>query len=316
MPDNVETMMYAFESEVDVPWHKNGNPVRRGITSSAEAMKAAGCDWEVTLIPLFTQEGEEVTHKAVKRVTDSRILGVVGPRFVPLQNVKAFEWFDPILEKGDAWIETAGSLRNGSRIWVLAALNREPIVVRPGDEVKKYLMLSHGHDGTLSVNILFTAIRVVCSNTEAMARDGATAKLRGKHTANLITNLEAIRDVINIADASFKATAEQYKRLAAKGINQKDVLRYVEIVFGFDAIPEGDRSKQSLRLVDDIMNRVYSKAKGNGQDTVWDAYNGVTEYLSWGAGRNEATRLDSLWFGPNANLNQKALDTALELAVA
>jgi hypothetical protein len=43
---------------------------------------------------------------------------------------------------------------------------------------------------------------------------------------------------------------------------------------------------------------------------------GFNEYLNYGKGRTTDNRLDSLWFGQNANDNAKALETALEFANA
>lgn len=311
MAHAVESMMYAG----DVPWHGLGNKIPDGLTSIEEGIKAAGLDWEVQLIPLFTTDGREVTHRGVERKTDSSILGVVGPRFVPLQNHEAFEWFQPFLESGEAYLHTAGALKGGSRIWVLAKLDRDPLVIRPDDEVDKYLLLSHAHDGTLAVRVGFTPIRVVCNNTLTLAHEDAGSNLiRVKHSKSTKVNLDNIRETINTIDQKFNATAEQYKKLAHSHINQADVLKYVELVFGITPVKE-ERSKQAEKLIDDVMTRVYS-GMGNNGSSAWDAYNGVTEYLTWQAGRSESTRLDSLWFGPNANLNQKALDAALELVVA
>jgi hypothetical protein len=82
-----------------------------------------------------------------------------------LQNKDAFAWFQPFLDAREAALHTAGSLRQGSRIWVLAKLNRDPLVIAEGDEVEKFLLLSHGHDGSLAVRCGFTPVRVVCANT-------------------------------------------------------------------------------------------------------------------------------------------------------
>ena len=84
----------------------------------------------------------KVENKAVRRTSDGRILGVVGPRFTVLQNRDAFKWFEPFLEAKEAALHTAGSLREGSRVWVLAKLQREPLVIAQGDEVEKFILLS------------------------------------------------------------------------------------------------------------------------------------------------------------------------------
>ena len=92
-----------------------------------------------------------------------------APGITILQNRDAFKWFQPFLDAKEAALHTAGSLREGSRIWVLAKLNRDPLVIAPGDEVEKFVLLSHGHDGSLAVRVGFTPIRVVVPNTLALA---------------------------------------------------------------------------------------------------------------------------------------------------
>jgi hypothetical protein len=60
---------------------------------------------------------------------------------------------------------------------------------------------------------------------------------------------------------------------------------------------------------------------GHGQDlpgvrnTYWALYNGVTQYLSYEAGRTQDSRMDSLWFGNAKTKNESALEYALEMAV-
>ena len=53
-------------------------------------------------------------------------LGVVGPRYVPLQNKDAFEWFQPFVDAGECSLHTGGSLSGGQKVWALAQLNRDP----------------------------------------------------------------------------------------------------------------------------------------------------------------------------------------------
>jgi hypothetical protein len=87
--------------------------------------------------------------------------------------------------------------------------------VAPGDEVEKYLLLSHGHDGSLAVRVGFTPVRVVCANTLSMAHGSDASKLiRVRHSKSLHENLANIREVMNLANAEFEATAEQYRLLA------------------------------------------------------------------------------------------------------
>lgn len=320
MAHKIESMMYANET----PWHGLGTKVEGALTS-AEALKAAGLDWEVELADLKTDTGTIVTHKATRRATDKKIFGVVGPKYHPLQNREAFEWFDPFVSDAQASFETAGSLSEGKRIWALAKLNRDPIEVVRNDIVEKFLLLSNCHDGTMSVRCGFTPIRVVCANTLAMAEQTSDSSLiRVMHSKNVKQNLEMVRDLINTANEQFEATAEQYKALAKRKVNKKDLDRYVVQVFfpQHETTPEeelSDRARASIHKMNMNIQSLFESGKGSDikgvRGTYWGLYNSVTEYLSYHAIEDQNQRLDSLWFnGRSKGIADDALDLALEYA--
>src|SRR5262245_27493713 len=137
MANEVETMSYFG----DLPWHRFGTAREAAdLIDWQAASKKAGLDWEVELVPLVTADAQaQVTHRAVRRTSDARVLGVVGRRYGPLQNRDAFAWFQPFLDAREAALHTAGSLKSGSRIWVLAKLNRDTLVIAAGGTVGTFL---------------------------------------------------------------------------------------------------------------------------------------------------------------------------------
>lgn len=321
MAHMIDTMASAnFNRE---PWHGLGQRMTEEQCQNWEmACEISGLNWSVVKEQLVTMDGLPVDRFAVRRTDKTgseSVLGTVGSRFHLLQNRDAFKWFQPFLDSGEAYIDTAGSLKGGSRIWVLAKMNKEPMKIVANDDVEKYILLSHGHDGSLSVRAGFTPIRVVCHNTLTMAHgENAGSKLiRLKHTKDMHKNLENIRNVMNLANQEFEATAEQYRLLARRDINSKDLRKFVKVVLGLDETDESELSTRSKNIITEIMNRAES---GIGNDmkgvrgTYWAAYNGITEYLSYSRGNNASNRLDNLWFGPGSNMNQLALKTALAMA--
>lgn len=315
MPHEVETMAYAGAT----PWHGLGTALAdEDLYDWQKACTKAGLNWDVELVPLVTADTQAKVEgsRAVRRKSDSRVLGVVGPRYVPLQNADAFKWFTPWLEAKEASLHTAGALRQGSRVWVLAKINRSPMQIVPGDEVEKYLLLSHGHDGSLAVRCGLTSIRCVCSNTLALAHGSdASMLIRIKHSRSVLDNLAAVRETVNIANERFEATASQYRRLVRTSINQQDVRKYVYRVLEIE-----DESKASTRIKNIAQEIIDLAETGKGNDlpsvrgTLWASFNGITQYLAYDRGTDRSKRLDSLWFGDSAVLNQKALDIALEMA--
>lgn len=318
MAHEIESMF----SVKKIPWHKLGTVLENAPTS-AEAMRLAGLDWDVNCEAMLTTDGQIVPgHRAVRRSTDGSVLGVVGNDWTPLQNSKVFEWFDPFVQAGEASYETAGSLHKGARVWVLAKLNREPCVIvqKAGDIVDKYVLLSNGHDGIISARVGFTPVRVVCANTLRLAHDHVSSKLmRVTHTSKIVENMKAVRQIMDMADAEFEATAEQYRALAGRSINASDLNRYVTKVF-YPNRPEPTptencESESRSRIVDNV-TKLFESGMGNDLDgvkgTMWGAYNAVTEYLSHERGSDDAIRLNNLWYGSAAKTNQRALDVAYQ----
>jgi phage/plasmid-like protein (TIGR03299 family) len=315
MAHMIESMAYFGQR----PWHGLGTALDEAdLYDWQSASKKAGLDWTVELVPLVTADTQaKVDHRAVRRTSDSKVLGVVGPRYAPLQNKDAFTWFQPFLDAKEAALHTVGSLRGGSRVWVLAKLNRDPLVIAEGDEVEKFVLLSHGHDGSLAVRAGFSPIRVVCQNTLSMAHGSDASKLiRIKHTKDVLENLANVREIMDLANQEFEATAEQYRRLARKSVNQADLRQYVKRALKVE--DDQDISTRSKNIMEEIV-RLAEVGRGNDlpsvRGTLWTAYNGVSEWLTFNRGRSGDNRLNSLWFGDSALTNRHALDVALDMAV-
>jgi hypothetical protein len=151
-------------------------------------------------------------------------------------------------------------------------------------------------------------------------RSGESQLIRVKHTNNTKANLEELRKTINLKNAEFEATANDfYKLLANKSINAQDLQKYIKIVLDIKQGEDGKIATRSLNTMNNVIS-LFEVGKGNDmpgvRGTYWAAYNSITEYMSHIKGRNADNRYESLWFGNGATLNKKALDTALTLVKA
>jgi phage/plasmid-like protein (TIGR03299 family) len=230
MAHEVETMMYVGET----PWHGLGTKLD-APPSIAEALKLSGLDWGVSLVQLQMPDGRKVDRFATVRSTDQRVLGTVGPGYRPVQNADGLSFFEPFVATGAAKIEAAGSLREGSKVWMLAKIDRPDSVIVPqaDDRVSKYLLLANGHDGSLAVNVALTPIRVVCQNTlNAAFGDSRTANMKIRHTSGAGDALKEVQKTIQKVDHDFEKAADIFRGLAGVKIRSAAQLReYVDRVF-------------------------------------------------------------------------------------
>lgn len=335
-------MAHEFESGFfvgEAAWHGLGNVIQ-GAPTSEEGIRLAGLDWPVLERPIFATNPATpddinsdipcTEHKALIRGTDRKVLGVVGADFQPLQNVDAFRFFDPFLADGQATLETAGSLREGKRIFVLAKIKGSEADVIPGrDPVVGYLLLAHAHDGSMAATTTFTPIRVVCMNTLGRALraadKGQAPVLKVRHTKNLLVGLKAVQKAVDLSRQTFSMTVDEYRAMARVGVDSKTAREYIvrvlrpvdEMLAAAEAAqldgaqPEKQKDPRALAPILELFE---GKAKGAdiAGRTVWGLYNAVADWVDHERGR-EGTRREASWFGVGADIRTRAHKEALAL---
>ena len=332
MTADVQTMFSVGER----PWHGLGH-VLESAPTCADAIKLAGLDWRVdlremfTTIPGVTMPVPVPGQRAVVRGDNSTILGVVGEGFTPLQNTDAFAFFEPLVAEGLVTLETAGALREGRRVWIMAKIPGDPAEIVAGDTVDRFVLMCHGHDGSLALRAGFNPVRVVCQNTLSLALASGDGMVCLRHTSGLAAGLERLRSVISQQIAIFNTTADAWRILAARHCDDAAFDAYALRLFALTR-GEGDDAVRVIepdatvgrRLLDDV-RPLFAAGRGNDRagvrGTWWAAYNAVTEWLTHhrgspaGTAREQAERrFDSLHLGPGRRLGVRALMLALDAA--
>jgi len=316
MAHEVESMFYLG----NVPWHGLGIKLETPPTIE-EAIEEAGLNWRVDRKPLVIQGTDiQVPSYATVRDSDQSVLGVVGKTYRVLQNETAFKWFQPFLDSGEVELHTAGSLRNGRHVWILARVKGGDAEIVKGDTIEQYILLSHSHDGTCAIRAGFTGIRVVCANTVAAAHSAKDSKLiKIRHSENAELALSKVRQSLDVGRREFAATAQGMREMAATGCDIKTLKAYIREVFAPEVTLSTATEQNSTveRLCEKIVP-LFEDGRGaqlpGVKGTLWGGYNSVTEFLTWERGRSADTRLENLWFGPAGNLAQRAYDVALKMA--
>ena len=223
MAANVETMFYTREK----PWHGLGTMVAEA-PNSKDALRLAGLNWKVLQEPVYTENEELIQgYKANVRDTDRKVLGVVTDRYKVIQNEEAFAFTDTLLGEGVRY-ETAGSLQEGRRVWMLARLPREFII--GGERISPYMVFSNTHDGSGAVKTALTPIRVVCNNTLNLALRTAKRSWSMIHTGDISGKIEEAKNTLLLADEYMTALGQEFENLRKIKLSEKQVLDYIKIL--------------------------------------------------------------------------------------
>ena len=250
MAANVETMFYVRET----PWHGLGTRVLEA-PSSQEALRLSGLDWNVIQEPIYTKENERIpSYKANVRDSDRKTLGVVTDRYKVIQNTEAFAFTDALLGEGVRY-ETAGSLQDGKRIWLLAHMPHEYII--GGEHISPYLVFTNTHDGSGAVRVAVTPVRVVCSNTLNLALAQAKRSWSMIHTGNVQGKLEEAKETLLMAREYMDELGKEFENLRKKELSDKKVLDFIEVLIPKDENFTPQQKKNVQRLRDDMKLRYF-----------------------------------------------------------
>lgn len=274
MSANVESMFYVRE----MPWHKLGTNVEYALNSK-EALRESGLNWNVVQKPIITNDNIPVEgYVANVRSRDKKILGVVTDKYKVVQNHEAFAFTDSLLGNGVKY-ETAGSLQEGKKVWLLARLEESYKVL--DDEVSPYLLFSNSHDGTGCVKICLTPIRVVCNNTLNLALSQAKRIWSATHTGNIKNRLEEARKTLLLAEDYMINLSSEAEELNKIFIPDYRITEYIDMLIPMPDNATNIQIKNVNRLKDDIKIRYFDAPDlQHVNKNAWRFLNAISDFAT------------------------------------
>lgn len=220
-----------------VVWDGQGTDVTRAVNSKM-AMDLAGLGWDVVQKPIYTDTSLVEGFKANVRDYDDKVLGIVTDRYKVVQNREAFAFTDALLGEGVSY-ETAGSMAGGKKIWLLARLDRCKL---GGDNFDPYLVFFNTHDGSGSIRVAITPIRVICQNMLNLALRSASRSISFVHKGDIESKLEEARRTLSHTKEYLGALDEEFGDLQSKSLTDARVKEFVE-----ELLPLNEKEPSQVR---------------------------------------------------------------------
>ena len=272
MSANVETMFSVRE----VPWHGLGTIVEEAPTSK-EAIELAGLNWKVESKPVFNEKNEEIPgFIANTRNTDGKVFGIVSNRYNIVQNEDAFSFTDSLIGE-DVRYETAGSLREGRTVWLLAKMPERKIL---GDKFDPYICFTNSHDGFGAVKVCMTPIRVVCNNTLNLALSTANRMWSTRHIGDIQTKLQEAKLTLLHANDYMNELNVTAEKLADKKVTEAEMEAIFDTIY---PIKEDDSNRKKNNVFDLKENffRCYNMEDiAQFKGTAWGIVNAATDLVA------------------------------------
>ncbi|BBP74699.1 hypothetical protein PHLH7_08030 [Pseudomonas sp. Ost2] len=317
----IEQMAYVGAT----PWHGLGS--RLSPKQPIEIwQREAGMDWKIQDSPVHFKSDSIGALGSIHTFPEQKVLyrsdtkaplSVVSPRYQVVQPREVLEFYRDLTEVSGYELETAGVLKGGRKFWALARTG-QGTTLKGNDQVNGYLLLATSCDGTLATTATPTTVRVVCNNTLTIALDGANKSIKVPHRTRF--DPQAVKKQLGIAISQWDAFMHRMRLLSERKIQSYEAMGFFTRVL-CDASPHSELSavlpnERALRKVQCLY-----EGQGRGstlesaQGTAWGLLNAVTEYVDHERrARSIEYRMDSAWFGQGAQIKQRALEAALQLA--
>jgi phage/plasmid-like protein (TIGR03299 family) len=315
----------SFASFREPAWHGLGT-VFTEEKNTTEMLQAANLNgWNVRLqdMEIPSTLTSDKSYQYVLRTnptnnTQTDVLGIVGERYVPLQNEDLFSFGDNILDGGGRW-ETAGAIKGGRVVFGSLALERETVLDPTGvaDKVKTYLLINTSHDGSIAIQASITPVRVVCANTLNLAlnqkkkKNGVKQSFKIRHTQTAEGKIQIARETLGMANAYMDEFDIMAKAMIEKEVSAK---QFNDIILAAYPKPDKD-TKGAVKKWEnkvDIINDIYTgEFNGMIAGNAWGAFNALTERLDWyrsaRGGSNESILASASGFDPAINAEKNRL---------
>lgn len=277
MPAEVETM---FSASREVPWHGLGLVIDEAVNSE-EALKLAGLDWTVSKQPIYAAAADDKFieipgYCRTVRDTDNTTLGVVSPRYAVIQNKEAFAFTDNLIGD-DVKYETAGSLRNGKTVWMLAKLPEVKIL---DDDVVPFICFTNSHDGFGAVKVISTPVRVVCNNTLSLALSSAKRSYSIRHLGDIQSKVDEARQVLELNQQYLSELNDTADKLANTTLNQEALEQTIFSLFPISK----EATARTARNVEETRMNFYNCYMADDikkfRGTAWGLVNAASDFAT------------------------------------
>lgn len=294
-----------------------------GCKCIAEVLEKSGTDWEPDVKPIASLTGQQGAvdsnrWRAVYRPDTGQVLGCVTNRYNVNSHVYHVAKLDRLVRNGDLVPAYVSVWDNGR---MLSFQFRAPVLdmaITEHDKVSPLLTLAFFHDGKGGDMSFFSDFRWFCKNQLGKVADANKGNGKAYHRGDVSGAYDDMMvKRISELGSSLQSRYAAMRQMTGKPLGGRKLLDYFSQSLGVE---------NAITVVDDLW-RDPNNIKGEGKrikevlysyredeteapGTVWQAFNGVTRYVSHVQGRNDATRSARALLGPGQDIAARAFQLA------
>ena len=212
------------------------------------------------------QEIDDTGYKFIVREDTGEILSCMTDEYKLITNRQVFNYANPMIRKSGGEIKEVSVFSDGARTTVKWHFPNEKVSVRKGDMMTPEIVIRNSYDGTIGLNILAGAFRLVCTN--GMIIGVIAQNYKNKHSVYNVS----LDDIEPVIDETIKKTKiifkDEFPILIDNNIKERHIVKFIEL------FPLQANQVVTQRLIVDRPK------------TFWDLFNVGTNVLTHHMSRN------------------------------
>lgn len=242
-------------------------------------LETLGLDFTVEAQPIYTAAQKVIPSKsAIVRADSNAVLGVVGNKYVPIQNQQVLDLLEAGAEKVGLEVTRGGAFDNGAKYYI--QIKSDNLIIND-DLVEGFITGVNSHDGSTAFRFGNTNETISCKNQfNRLFRTHLKTSFR--HTLAAASQIDALaKDIENQLQLE-QQMFQQMKQLAEAplkdfGTQVTDII--LKEVAGVAATLEDDISTKKQNIIDELKDSLAGEIHSKGS-TLWGAFSGVTHYTT------------------------------------
>lgn len=339
-----------FAEKGGYAWHALGKTAPTEMRKVSEMLRYADADYSVQTVPMHFYSPTDSQLCMADQVAIVRpawgtepeaVYGYASRQYKPIQNHEIAALLDPMT---DQWpVETLGAIRNGADFFV--TLDAGKIEIN-GDEIHVYYFVWNSHDGSSTLRVRITPIRVVCQNTCILGDKQSVISADVRHTQRILAEAAFAFNLVAQLKQGQARVAQALGKLGKIHFTPNEIGHIVDLTYpikdkserinALKAVPASERDEgfedRLLALEIDFENHRNKQAKlrmgafdqmveFNDQFpkyamTAWAIYNGITAVETWRQGGSDVQWGTSVLQGERAANMARGYSAILQTANA
>jgi hypothetical protein len=214
----------------------------------------------------FAFHRENTGYKFIVREDTGTILSCMTNNYRLVKNVEIMNYANPAIKKNKGVLREVRLFGNGAKTTMTWQFPEQKVRIGPDDEMSPEIIIRNSYDGTIGVNIMAGAFRLVCTN--GMVIGVVLDNYKNKHSVYNIELDKLEESIINTIEKTQYMFEDEFPTLIDTKIKEKHIVNFIKM------FPIQANTIVTQRLMID-------KPK-----TFWDLFNVGTNVLTHNMNRN------------------------------